>query len=488
MISMLIPDEPYLGFAALCHIAGAFCLIPALLHTRTPQGTIAWLISLLAFPYIAVPFYLILGRRTFSGYVETRRRQTDSESPWGELTDKITNCMKPYAIRSADTAGEIMQTLGDIVRLPVCRGNSCQLLIDADNAFPRIYDAIKKAERYILIEFFIIKNDSVGRNLKNLLIERAREGIHIYMLYDEIGSHKLPPGYISALRKEGVKIEPFNGKRHFLSNVLRLNFRNHRKLVVVDGSTALIGGMNIGREYLGKGALGYWRDTFIQLHGPSVQQTQISFLEDWNWATMSKSTPSTFPRLCWDITPQPEDKTVLVLPSGPADVIPAWKTTIIALANRATHRLWISTPYFVPDEGVMSALQAAALRNVDVRILRPERADHILVKLSSFTFLRDLDTYGIQLWAYKKGFLHQKVILMDDDIATVGTANLDNRSLALNFELTAIVRDPGVCAEVQAMLEKDFYSSVRESLEDYNKKSLGFKMLCNLARLMAPVQ
>ena len=255
---MLIPDEPYLGFAALCHIAGAFCLIPALLHTRTPQGTIAWLISLLAFPYIAVPFYLILGRRTFSGYVETRRRQTDSESPWGELTDKITNCMKPYAIRSADTAGEIMQTLGDIVRLPVCRGNSCQLLIDADNAFPRIYDAIKKAERYILIEFFIIKNDSVGRNLKNLLIERAREGIHIYMLYDEIGSHKLPPGYISALRKEGVKIEPFNGKRHFLSNVLRLNFRNHRKLVVVDGSTAFIGGMNIGREYLGKGALGYW--------------------------------------------------------------------------------------------------------------------------------------------------------------------------------------------------------------------------------------
>lgn len=355
------------------------------------------------------------------------------------------------------------------------QGQFLQLLIDADNAFPRIYDAIKKAERYILIEFFIIKNDSVGRNLKNLLIERAREGIHIYMLYDEIGSHKLPPGYISALRKEGVKIEPFNGKRHFLSNVLRLNFRNHRKLVVVDGSTAFIGGMNIGREYLGKGALGYWRDTFIQLHGPSVQQTQISFLEDWNWATMSKSTPSTFPRLCWDITPQPEDKTVLVLPSGPADVIPAWKTTIIALANRATHRLWISTPYFVPDEGVMSALQAAALRNVDVRILRPERADHILVKLSSFTFLRDLDTYGIQLWAYKKGFLHQKVILMDDDIATVGTANLDNRSLALNFELTAIVRDPGVCAEVQAMLEKDFYSSVRESLEDYNKKSLGIQ-------------
>ena len=327
----------------------------------------------------------------------------------------------------------------------------------------------------------------MGQNLKDLLIERARAGIRIYMLYDEIGSHKLPPGYISALRKEGVNIEPFNGKRHFLSNILRLNFRNHRKLVVVDGATAFIGGMNIGREYLGKGALGYWRDTFVQLEGPSVQQTQISFLEDWNWA-MLKSGPSSLPCLCWEITPQREDETVLMLPSGPADVIPAWKTAIIALANRARERLWIATPYFVPDEGVMAALQAAALRNVDVRILRPERADHILVKLSSFTFLRDLDTYGIQVWAYQKGFLHQKVILMDDDIATVGTANLDNRSLALNFEITAVIHSPAVCAEVKAMLEKDFASSKKESLEDYNNKSLGFKMLCNLARLMAPVQ
>ena len=135
-----------------------------------------------------------------------------------------------------------------------------------------------------------------------------------------------------------------------------------------------------------------------------------------------------------------------------------------------------------------AALQAAALRNVDVRILRPERADHILVKLSSFTFLRDLDTYGIQLWAYQKGFLHQKVVLMDDDIATVGTANLDNRSLALNFEITAVIHSPSACAEVKALLEQDFSSSKRDSLADYNNKSLGFKMLCNLARLTAPVQ
>lgn len=484
---MFLTSEPYLEFAVVCHIAGAICLIPALLHTRTPQGTIAWLISLLAFPYIAVPLYLILGQRKFSGYVEARRRQTDSDSPWGQLTDRITDSMTPYAVQASDMAGQIMQTLADIVRLPVCRGNSCRLLIDAEHAFPQIYQAIREARRYILIEFFIIKNDSVGQIMKDLLIERAKAGVSIYLLYDEIGSRKLPPGYISALRKAGVNIEPFNGKRHFLSNILRLNFRNHRKLVIVDGATAFIGGMNIGREYLGKGELGYWRDTFVQLRGPAVQQTQICFLEDWNWAMLQASS-ALLPHLEWNTAPQPEDETLLMLPSGPADTIPAWKTTIIALANRATRRLWIATPYFVPDEGVLAALQAAALRNVDVRILRPERADHLLVKLSSFTFLRDLDTYGIQLWAYKKGFLHQKVILMDDDIATIGTANLDNRSLALNFEITAVTRSPGVCSAVKDMLEKDFSVSEKESLTDYDNKSLGFKMLCNLARLMAPVQ
>ncbi len=351
-----------------------------------------------------------------------------------------------------------MRTLSNIVRLPVCRGNSCRLLIDAANAFPRIYDAIKNAEHYILIEFFIIKNDSVGQNLKDLLIERARAGIRIYMLYDEIGSHKLPPGYISALRKAGVNIEPFNGKRHFLSNILRLNFRNHRKLVVVDGSTAFIGGMNIGREYLGKGALGYWRDTFVQLEGPSVQQTQISFLEDWNWA-MLKCGPSSLPL-------PPLGNHAPAGGSNPAHPALRSRRRHSRLENRAhrpgeqRHPPALDRHALLrPGRGVMAALQAAALRNVDVRILRPERADHILVKLSSFTFLRDLDTYGIQLWAYQKGFLHQKVVLMDDDIATVGTANLDNRSLALNFEITAVIHSPSACAEVKAMLERDFSSS-----------------------------
>ncbi len=483
---MFDPCDPFFWLAAIFHLAGAICLIPALLHTRTPQGALAWIISLLAFPYVAVIFYLVFGRRTFSGYVEAHRQRTSPEAALLGLSDSIMDAMNPYIVHDESENGKLMQSLSRIVRMPVCRGNSCQLLIDAERAFPRIYDAIEKAEQYILIEFYTIKNDTVGQVFRDMLIKKAKEGIKVYMLYDEIGSRKLPLGYVRTLRKAGVFIEPFNGKRRFLSNFLRLNFRNHRKLVVVDGRTAFIGGMNVGREYWGESELGYWRDTFIQLQGPSVQQTQICFMEDWNWAT--EDSGNAVPQLNWHITPHQEDETLLILPSGPADLIPAWKNTVIALANKAKHRLWIATPYFVPDEGVLAALQAAAMRGVDVRLMLPHGTDHLLVHLSSFTFLRDLNTYGVQLWAYKKGFLHQKIILMDDDIATIGTANLDNRSLVLNFELTAVIHSAEACSEVKAMLENDFKEAVKESQDDYDKKSLAFKVLCNLARLLAPIQ
>lgn len=482
-----MPDTPLLIFLIVAHTLGVLCIFPALLYTRTPQGTMAWTLALLMVPYIAVPFYLILGKRTFSGYEQARRKHNDLPTPWQELTDSIIDGMRPYAISPTNSAEYTLDTLSNIVHMPVCGGNSCQLLIDAQEAFPEIYDAIKKATSYILIEFYIIKNDAVGQELKELLIKKAHEGVHIHILYDELGSRKLPPGYIHSLRKEGVFIEPFNGKRHFLTNIWRLNFRNHRKMVIVDGTSAFIGGMNIGREYFGEGTLGYWRDTFIKVEGAAVQQAQISFLEDWNWAVL-KLPPNSMSYLRWRITPQEANDTALVLPSGPADTIPAWRSAVVNLANQATRRLWISTPYFVPDEGVLTALQTAALRGVDVRILGPKKADHLLVQLSSFTLLRDLSTYGIQVWAYKKGFLHQKAILVDDNLACIGTANLDNRSLTLNFELSVLVNSREFCHDVEKMLNDDFGNSERMTIEKYTNKPLSFKILCHIARLMAPIQ
>ncbi|MEG0836754.1 MAG: cardiolipin synthase [Akkermansia sp.] len=455
----------------------------ALLHTRTPQGTFAWVISLIVFPYVAVPLYLIFGPRRFEGYIEARRNRMEKNSKLSQLTETLLSKTNEMRVSATDKHTHLFGSLSKLVDLSPSMGNDCQLLIDGEQAYPAMYEAILNAKEYILVEFYIIKSDSVGNWLRDLLVKKAQKGVRVYVVYDEIGSHKLPVGYISTLREAGVQMQPFNGKRFFLRNIVRVNFRNHRKVVVVDGKVCFVGGMNVGKDYIGAGAMGYWRDTVLKIEGPAVLQTQLSFLEDWHWATKGGILT-----LIWDIDVQEANRQMMILPSGPADPTATWRAAFIALANAAEKKMWIASPYFVPDEAVLASLQAAALRGVDVRILTPDKADHIMVKLSSFTFIPDTLPYGIKLMRYTKGFLHQKVILVDDDIVSVGTANLDNRSLTLNFEITAIIHDREIAGQACKMLEEDLTHSIPMQLSDYKGKSLLFRIACSVARLMAPIQ
>ena len=474
------------GIFTVVHFLGVLCIIPALLYTRTPQGAIAWIMTLVVIPFIAVPMYLIFGPRRFNGYIAGRKKLADSVTNLSEHISQGIAHLDAYKIDPDSVHNQTLSTLSKQINLPITNGNDCKILIDAQRAFPEINEAILKAKDYVLVEFFIIKNDKTGKLFQELLIDRAKAGIKVFVIYDEIGSRKLPPGYIKSLRNAGVHIESFNGKRMFLRNIVRVNFRNHRKLVVVDGISAFVGGMNIGQEYLGEGELGYWRDTFVKLNGPSVQEAQMCFLDDWNWA--NHYSPKVIPEVNWQPTICPENKNVLILPSGPVDAIPGWKSAVILMANLAKRRLWIASPYFVPDEAVLSALQMAAHRGVDVRVLRPHKADHILVKLSSLTYLPEIEPYGLQIWDYQLGFLHQKVILMDNDLAAIGTANLDNRSLTLNFELMAFIQNAETCKEVEKMLDRDFQNSTPVDADEYEKRSIFFKLLCQLSRLLAPIQ
>jgi len=253
--------------------------------------------------------------------------------------------------------------------------------------------------------------------------------------------------------------------------------------VVVDGKTAFLGGLNVGDEYLGRDVrYGAWRDTHLQLRGPVVQAVQMVFLEDWFWAT------ERVPELHWNTYPETADQVAAVIPTGPADPADSWQLVVAEAANSSRQRLWIASPYFVPDEGVLTALQAAAIRGVDVRILLPERADHLLVWLSAFSYYEQSIPYGIRLFCYQRGFLHQKVMLSDDRLAAVGTANLDNRSFRLNFEITAFSPDPGFVDEVEHMLSVDFTHSREVAVEDFTGRSFLFRAACRAARLFAPIQ
>lgn len=476
----IMPDPNTLAFLSLLgvvflHAVGGLHILHALMHVRTSQGTIAWIIGLVTFPYLAIPFYWVFGRSKFSGYVRARR--ADDERLIQHSMD-LRVAFLDYQVEDPDSLARTGIKLGS---LPPAHGNAIDLLINGKATFKSLFKAIASAEDYILVNFFIVKNDRVGTAFKEALVAKAREGVRVHFLFDEIGSHKLGRRYLREMREAGIVCSAFGTNRFWWSR-LQLNFRNHRKIVVIDGREAFVGGLNVGDEYLGMSEkFGAWRDTHLAIRGPAVQAVQLAFLEDWFWAT------SDVPEVSDAITPDVRNQELQILPTGPADPQDSWQLFVIEAANRSRERLWITSPYFVPDSGTLSALQAAALRGVDVRIMLPEKADHLLVYLSSFSFYEPSIPAGIGLYRYTEGFLHQKVLLSDDQ-AAVGTGNLDNRSFRLNFEITAFSDDPVFVKQVREMLEEDFEHTRRATLEDFTSRSFLFRAACRASRLLAPIQ
>ena len=480
MIIFGLKAETWLGLVTVAafYIIGILHVLHALMHVRTSQGTIAWVISLITVPFLAIPLYWLLGRTRFAGDVGGRR---EKDQRLARLAKSMHERLREVEVELPDDDAfeRAARLLGG---LPFTRGNELRPLIDGEEAFERIFQVIREARDYLCVNFFIVKNDRLGLRFRQALCERARAGVRVYFLFDEIGSHKLPRRYLRALKQAGVACHSFGVNRFWWSR-LQLNFRNHRKIVVADGHAAFIGGLNVGDEYLGRDQrFGAWRDTHLEMRGPVVQAVQLVFLEDWFWAA------NELLDLHWDNRPQKADQIAAIIPTGPADPADSWQLVVAEAANSARSRLWITSPYFVPDEGVLTALQAAAIRGVDVRILIPERPDHLMVWLSSFTYYEQSIPFGIRIFRYHRGFLHQKVMLIDQRLATVGTANLDNRSFRLNFEITAFSTDQRFVEQSTAMLERDFSHAREASAGDFTDKQFLFRAACRAARLLAPLQ
>jgi cardiolipin synthase len=460
-------------------ILGLLSAVHAIMSSRTPQGSIAWTVSLITFPYVSVPAYWVFGRNKFRGYTLARQHELEA------IDDLIRQAKQQVeAIRVPDSLpGGPISGAEKMARIPLTGGNKVELLIDGEETFASIFEGIESAKDYILIQFYIVRDDELGRELKTKLIAKARGGVRVRFLYDEIGSLGLPDSFNDDLRKAGVEIYPFHSRKGS-GNRFQLNFRNHRKTVVIDGRTAWIGGHNVGDEYLGRDlSFGHWRDTHMRIDGPAVIGAQLAFVEDWRWAT-----EELLAGLNWQpYTASGGNASALVIASGPADTLDTASLMYTQAINSATKRIWIASPYFVPDDAVVQALQLAGLRGVDVRILIPQKADSKLVTLAAYSFFNEISAAGVSFYRYQDGFLHEKVMLIDDDVATVGTANFDNRSFRLNFEITAVVVDPEFATAVETMFENDFAKSRLMALDEYDSKSYWFKLTVRTARLTAPI-
>ncbi len=449
---------------------GIILALHAIYHARSAQGALAWVLALIFLPFISIFFYLGLGTKKLERLI----LQTLPESS----VSRLTSVWSAFPAK----AGQEERSLAKLTGIQLCSGNNLQLLRNGEETYGSLLEAIEDAKVSIDLEFFIIKNDLVGNFLAELLIGKAAHGVRVRVLYDEIGSHKLPLGFIRRLRKAGIDIHPFFGKRFWLSSFLRINYRNHRKLVVVDHKQAWLGGLNIGEEYMERMTTLNWRDTFMKLEGPAVAQAFLCFAQDWYRAT-GADICGDFPR---SLAPAGEQQ-AMCIPSGPENYVNAWQTTLLILAASAQKRLWIATPYLVPSAAVVQALHIAALRGVDVRLIIPQKDNNIISGLAMLNFIPEFLRYGVKIWGYKTGFMHQKVLLCDDDISCIGSANLDNRSLSLNYELNCLMRDPAMNEAVSDMLDADMDESEILTEAIWTKASVMKKLGARACRLLAPV-
>lgn len=462
-----------LAIVSMWTLAGLSALSAAR-TARTPQGAIGWVVFLLSAPMIALPAYLFFGHYRFSDY-HSRRKEVHDLVRLGP--DRATNHTYDRAKLSINPAPfEAVSGLG------VANGNDYEILIDGEACFAAILTALDQAEHYILVQFYTVRDDGLGQQLQSRLLAAARRGVTIWFMIDNVGSHGLSRSYLRTLEQAGVNLvdpKTSRGPKHRF----HINFRNHRKSVIVDGRVGFTGGLNVGDEYLGLDPkFGHWRDTHLRLMGPMVQQLQISFAEDWHWLTEEPITDL----LQWVPEPASRDTVGLVVPTGPGDTTENGSMLFFSAISAASEHIWITSPYFVPDLDVVAALKHAALRGVDVRILVPDKIDHFLPWLAAFSYFDDLRQAGVAIYRYTDGFMHQKVFVVDDALVGIGTTNLDNRSFRLNFETMALLFNQEAARTMMAVLTEDFSKSyvLNKNLE---QQDWHIRMLAPVARLLAPV-
>lgn len=363
--------------------------------------------------------------------------------------------------------------------------NIVELFIDGQEKFDRLFKDIRDANDYIHLQYYIINNDKLGNRLIEALTQKAKEGVKVRILYDELGSRKLPKRFFKDFCLAGGMVEVFfPSKLRFIN--LRLNNRNHRKLVIIDGKIGYVGGFNVGDEYLGLNSrFGYWRDTHLRIQGMAVYGMQTRFILDWNQATEHHPV-SYAPKL------YPEDLShgtvgIQIVTSGPDSEFEHIKNGYIKMILSAKKSIYIQTPYFIPDGSLLDALKIACLSGIEVNIMIPDKPDHPFIYWANLVYVGDLLKVGAKVYHYKNGFIHAKTIVVDEEISSVGTANIDVRSFKLNFEVNAFLYDEEISRRLIAIFQEDLKVSELYTLHEYQLRSRTVRAKESISRLFSPI-
>jgi len=452
---------------------------------RSPYKTAAWILVLILVPVFGVIFYLFFGQ-------EYRKRKLFSRKGIKSLDkNRILSSrqLQQFELSILKTNKKIRKKKNLIKLLLnnssslLTAGNQLRILEGGNETFNAIFDAIKNARHHIHIEYYIIADDNIGNKLKDLLIEKSREGIIIRIIIDDVGSWGLGNKYITDLRNNGIEIYPFMEVR-FPRLTSRVNFRNHRKILIVDGKIGFTGGINIADRYIeGLKGIGPWRDIHLEIKGEAVSSLQVVFASDWYLVIYENITGKKY------FLPLTKNKgvPVQISASGPDSDWENIGQAFFAAIAGARKKIFIATPYLMPPIQIISALKTAALSDVDVRIVIPQKSDAIIPRWSSFSYIEELLEAGVRIYFYQAGFIHSKYIIVDDIFCSVGTSNLDFRSLETNFEVNAFIYDEDFSRQLEKIFRKDLQNSREIKLSVWEKRSWHFKLRESLAHIVSPM-
>ncbi|OCT11157.1 cardiolipin synthase [Paenibacillus pectinilyticus] len=448
---------------------------------KRPAKTVAWLSILFIFPIIGFVMYYFIARE-YSRRKKVHGHGTSGQSRHTQVKISSEELMGKDSFLPEDL--RLRDWLRRVPDAPITPNNQVKVLTNADTTYEHMLQEIAKARSHIHFEFYTIRDDAVGLKFQEALIRKAKEGVTVRVIYDGMGSHTLTQSYIDTLKQAGIAVHPFlKPLISFFDK--RLNYRNHRKIIVVDGLVGFVGGINIGIEYVGGNPkLGFWRDTHLMIHGDAVNELQRTFLTDWLFVSGEKLTAEA---QLYPVHKEMNPSLVQVISSGPDTRWDAIQEMYFAGLITAKNRIWVTTPYFIPDPSIIMALKSAAISGVDVRIILPYKGDSRIVQYASRSYLQELLQAGVRFYLYRKGFIHAKIILIDELMATVGTANMDMRSFFSNFELNAVMFDE----EIIQRLERDFVMDLEEctevKLEEFVMRSKMEKRKEAIAHLLSPL-
>jgi cardiolipin synthase len=468
---------PHITVLGTLNVLVLAVVIPYVLLTKKePATAVAWVLLVLLLPLFGSLIFWVFGYNYLLNRVKHQRQQR----PLFQQRHAAATEAPP---QKDATEHELARLARRFQAFPARRGNTIALYHVTADAYAAIQAAVDTARHHVHLEFFIFRSDETGLRLLDQLTRKAKEGVQVRLLYDAMGSVHLRQQALAPLREAGGCVYAFLPLNPLRSRV-QINLRNHRKILVVDGRVAFTGGMNIGDDYLGRGRhFDWWRDTFMRVEGPAVADLQRVFCEDWDFAVRETLEDSSY----YPPLPDVGDDMAQIVASGPDQEVNTLREIYFMACLAARERLWLASPYTIPDMGLADALRLAHGRGVDVRVLTIARPDHITSFYAGKSYWSDLLAMGVKVYLYEKGMMHSKLVLVDGTWASVGSANLDNRSLRLNFEVGCLLYSPSRVAELETAYLKDLEASKQLDPVEYERRSPLARAAENACRLLSPI-